>query len=106
MGIYLNLVGREAIKKLYPDDSCVLQSVAIERAISAITILLDIVYSDGIAIGKKYLKDPGVTISGGRYHTILKGYYGNGNLPVNWPPDMDHFYQLYNSPLYSFQLER
>jgi polar amino acid transport system substrate-binding protein len=99
MVLELDLVGKQAINILYPNDKMSFQSISIKRTIAPIAILLDIEHPNGIEIGKKYLQGLNVIIKSGRYHMILERYFGKGNIPPGWFKALDHFHQLYNDEL-------
>lgn len=94
--VEIELLGRNMIKKLYPEEAEDFAAEAIPGSAAPIAILLDDDYPDATVIGDQYRLGLSRIIDNGRYQKILDKYYEADDLPVDWFENLERFDRIYN----------
>jgi polar amino acid transport system substrate-binding protein len=91
----LDLVGRQAIRSVFPGEADDFGSMAVARSVAPIAIMIAGNHPDGKAMGDRYREGLKKIINNGSYLKILENYYGTDAVPENWYGELARFQRLY-----------
>jgi len=93
--IEVELVGRQMIRNLFPDEIDAFAVNPVEQSEAPIAILLSQQQPDAAAVAQAYRRGLQTIVDSGEYSAIVKKYYGAGLLPEHYMPELEHFSRLY-----------
>lgn len=98
MVLEIDLIGRQTIAKLFPNEREHFVAIELPRSISPIAIMLDKNYPNASAIAQRYRKGLKKIIQTGQYNEIIQRYYNSKKLPPLWLKKLNDFTRLYSQP--------
>ena len=92
----LDLVGRDMIKKLFPNEVERFDANVILNSSSPIAIMIDVNYPNANAIGARYQEGLSRIVKNGVYQKILEKYHEKTLIPPNWHSDLFKYKTIYS----------
>lgn len=104
LALELDLVGRQTIYALFPNDVEYFDIRLIPETASPIAIMIDSSTPDALTLGHRYQEGLHRIMKNGKYREILQKYYGKTAIPSDWSSKLANFEALYSlTPLKSGQ---
>ncbi|WP_167631746.1 substrate-binding periplasmic protein [Mariprofundus ferrooxydans] len=94
--VEVDLVGRQMIRKLFPDEVDAFVADPLEKSEAPIAILLSQQQPDVAAVAQAYRRGLRTIMASGEYRAIVEKYYGAGLVPEYYYHDLDRFTRLYH----------
>lgn len=92
----LDLVGREMISQLFPDESERFNAQVVLNSNSPIAIMIDVNYPNANAIGFRYQEGLDRIVKNGVYRKILEKYHENSLVLPRWQSDLSKYKAIYS----------
>jgi len=93
--IEIDLVAKQIIRKLFPDDEDNFYLIPISDSTSPIAIMIDVNYPNVSRLAGQYRTGLASMIKNGSYQKVIEKYYGQGQIPDSWFINMDKYQRLY-----------
>jgi len=93
--IELDLVAKQLIDRLFPEDVDDFQLITISDSATPIAMMIDANYPNAHQLGEQYRKALAEIVEKGIYHDIVEKYYGAGKIPDDWFIRMDKYQRIY-----------
>ena len=94
--IEIDLVGKDVIAKLLPDETANFSSVLISGSAQPLAIMLDSEQENAKELGKRYRQGLSQIIESGEYQAIIEKYYGADHVPPSWYIELEKYDLLYS----------
>lgn len=92
----LNLVGRETIRKLFPNEVDHFDAEILPDTAAPIAIMISSSYPEGAGIGARYAQGLHRIIKNGVHRKIMEKYYGEKKIPASWYSELSKFERIYS----------
>jgi len=95
MVVEVELGGRHIIRELFPDEVDAFAVDPVEKSEAPIAILLSRQQPDAVAVAQGYRRGLQLIMESGEYRAIVEKYYGIGQVPAQYMPELERFSRLY-----------